>query len=408
MADNKDKLTVQIGVAVDKQKLNSAFDELATLVKGQSSKPIDAMAKAMAQAVPKALDTSKLASAAVPSKPDLYTVEPQKEFVGPVKPPTNPIVKGLTEFASIATQTTIVITAMKEVMTATLLPITAVSAGLQSLQGSLGPIGAGIDLLKGAAEHLKMGGELVGGAIGELVGGPAGAAIGAAIGALLGDSLGKVLGSLQDSLNSVVSLAGKANPAALALWEQTLNDIMATVGYRVVPILQLMTESARWMGNALAGLLPSTSQVAGIISQLNPVIDNLKKHLLDIGPLIQQGFITALKVVVKTIETLLAATDILAKGLRPLQWTLEKTGIIEKGKKPGLGETFNAAGRTASFGSNFESIQETATIAALQVGKDWDKQTADNTREMVKLMAAWERRNDRESHALDRDPFEIA
>jgi hypothetical protein len=139
--------------------------------------------------------------------------------------------------------------------------------------------GAGIGAAAGGGEAAGVGaaaGEAAGamGGLAEGLGavaamaGPVGAAIGAVV---------MVGGAIVDMVKKVMSMSlefgAKANPAVIERYNLAVDDQQAVIGHRLIPVVELMTDAYRLLGDLLASILPDTNDMR---QALSPLKDGLK------------------------------------------------------------------------------------------------------------------------------------
>ena len=228
-------------------------------------------------------------------------------------------------------------------------PFKAVSEGLKELTGSLGPIGVGFKAIEGFSAKFGLVGEIVSG----------------------------VTAQFHAMTETLVGMAQVANPAAFKLWNWALLDLQAVIGQRFVPILGLMRDAVRFLGDVLTTVLPTPKEVAEALQPLQKTFEDLKKEitrlLIDLRPVLLATF----KIVVSAVDMLIHSLISLTKILRVVT---EAAGFKSVGK---LGSGLGAASSQASF-SGIAQLGEKATLATLMSGGGATPAqiTADNTTKM--------------------------
>jgi len=173
------------------------------------------------------------------------------------------------------------------------------------------------------------GGNAVGGAIS--IAGPWGVIIAGVV---------EGLNKLWDFLKSSVELA---NPAAMKRYQIAWDDLMATIGHKLTPIIDAATDAVRLFADTIHDIIPG-------LNDMNPT----QRRALGLG-------------VTSLISPLLGAIG----GLR---WAAETLGLATPGSSIG------AAARPAIF-QGLEEYSKRAYLESYAGGADPAKETADNTRE---------------------------
>lgn len=187
---------------------------------------------------------------------------------------------------------------------------------------------------------LAIAGALQGGVGGVLKGlaaaaGPVGIAISAATDVVIG--LGK----------AAMDFAGKASPATMQRFNQAINDMQAVIGRMFVPVLELATSGIRLMGDALATILPSASEMRDLLSPVKGMHAALRQAFSDIAPalkLIVKAGLELFGVVIQIQSAIVRLGILITRYLNPLFYLGRAMG----GGGP-LKSSHGAAGTDASF-----------------------------------------------------------
>jgi hypothetical protein len=181
-----------------------------------------------------------------------------------------------------------------------------VNYALKEMQGVLGPVSIGFDAATAALMTLNAAVEklpIVGGLLAPLT-----------------EALAVAPTILKDITNSLVSMAEKASPAQFYLWQRALDDTQAVIGHSFLPIMELMRESVRLVGDTLANFLPSSAEVRTALGELRAVFAEMGKEvraaLATAGPAIRGALIEALRTVAHWAAVAARAIGILAEELR--------------------------------------------------------------------------------------------
>ncbi len=172
-----------------------------------------------------------------------------------------------------------------------------------------------------AAGGLKGAGAEVG-ALGTIPGvGPALAGISAVSKAL------SVLGSTAEST------VGKFAPGALLRFNYVMDDVQATIGEALLPVLNLMTDGMRLVGDTLASILPSTDDMTAALSPISEIVDTLREalgevapDLKDLGKTLLQGLAVGLQLAADGVKLLVKFLEALFSSAGDAAGQAEKTG----------------------------------------------------------------------------------
>lgn len=277
-----------------------------------------------------------------------------------------------------------------------------VDKALKDVGNKSGKGGSVSGLLGGILGNLSGGGGVgasLGGIVGTALGGPVGAAIGGAIGggldkviapAMAGvrkafgvvtDPVGTLTGALTDLqgplgavglmlpetlkplVGMLTSFAGKANPAALRLFNEANEDVQAVIGRTFVPMLNAMRDGVRLFGDVLASVLPDTSEVTSALSTFQEAFRDFRSSVSEamgeFGPVIRTGLLLVIR----------ALGDAAAWAMRQLQPLVHWLGEFFRPIREALGlghearSSVGAAARSASM-EGFGEYQRRLQLAA--------------------------------------------
>lgn len=176
-------------------------------------------------------------------------------------------------------------------------PLNAFGTGLKELQGSLGPIGVAFAGMENVGNTLKSVGDAI-------------PVVGKAF-SVVGETMNAVNGAIRGIVESMTSLAKVANPGVFRSWQIALEDIQGVIGRMFVPVLIMMRDAVRFVGDALATMLPNSSDVAAAIQPIKEAWKSIKDSLADvigtIGPMIRDNLIVALNMLAKMIRIVVDA-----------------------------------------------------------------------------------------------------
>jgi hypothetical protein len=230
-----------------------------------------------------------------------------------------------------------------------------VSSSLSGLQGELGPIGVGFDL--------------VGGALGTVSSAVKSIPI---VGDVLGpftDAVAVIPGILKDITGTLTNFAAKANPATFTLFQHAVEDVQGVIGQRFLPVLELMTEGVRLVGDVLQTILPTGEQVRVAIGNIRSLFGDLGDKFGDIastlGPAIRHVLIGGLYMLAGAVYFVTAPLIVLTNTLHDLGTVVERfTGL---NLMPGTESSMGAAARPAHF-SDSDQYREQLQLGAYSQG----------------------------------------
>jgi hypothetical protein len=176
------------------------------------------------------------------------------------------------------------------------------------------------------------------------VAGPVGLAIAGVVA-----GLGLAYEAFNKLTDTVVGFVGKANPVYVQRWQFALDDAQAVIGQKLVPVLDLMTEGVRLVGDTLATILPSASDVKDALSPIAEALKDVRSEAATLAPVIRQLISTGL-------GTLKIALQVATLPLRAFAALLRGLGVIGEDK---LTSSVGAAARPASFGGVEDYVKKT-------------------------------------------------
>lgn len=249
-------------------------------------------------------------------------------------------------------------------------------ANAKSFAVGAGKVAAGG--LKGAA-----GGGLGGGVQGALMasGNPYAMAAGAGIGAV------------SNFIDQIKELVEVANPEVVEMFNAALRDIKGVIGQSLTPIIQALIPLIRMWGDFIASIIPSASQVNGIMQSLQPLFDDFRAELADLAPIIKMVVDWTIKlaaVIVQFTVYLLHLYNTIMKMLR--QQTIEALGLPQAPGGAGSGRfsgsSVGAAARQASF-TGIEQLGKDLQLAAFSKGLDPSVRTANAAEQINQKLGPW-------------------
>jgi hypothetical protein len=230
--------------------------------------------------------------------------------------------------------------------------LSLVSNSLRGLQGTLGPIGVGFDLV---SSYMKNVGDsikkipIVGEVLGPFV-----------------DALTVIPGILKNITETLVGFAAKASPGQFKMFQIAIEDVQGVIGQAFLPMMGMMRDAIRLVGDALANILPNSQEVFEALSPLREAFsglgDSLRELMTEVGPLIREVLIGGLTALSYVLSLVVKWVDFLVKGLNfilsPIKALLGLLGVDTSART-----SVGAAARPAEF-SGFEEYQKKMQLAA--------------------------------------------
>ncbi len=236
--------------------------------------------------------------------------------------------------------------------------------------------GSGLDLgkLMGGGEEAAGGADMVAG--GEAAAGAEG--LGAALGPI-GIAVGAAVMGLKIFTSAVITAANKAvqlaalnNPAVAERFQRALLDTEAVLGNRLIPVVEFMTKGMRLVGDILQTILPTEADIAAAMSELDPVLKDLRDSAADLAPLLKDQLVLALEVTVDSLR-------VFADEIKLITFLLKPLGSGEKNPlKSSLGM---AASQASTVG--IEDISKRAIEAAYGQGAGGPQERSANTLDKI-------------------------
>jgi hypothetical protein len=229
------------------------------------------------------------------------------------------------------------------------------------------------------------------------VGGLAASGAGAAMSAVTGP-----IGALGAVADLISKFTNAINPAIMEQFSMAMNDIFAVVGQALTPAFEILTPAIQMMGDFLASILPNTES---LFQELMPALDTIRNALATIAPLLNEGLVFALELLVKVTNVLVEAFRTASKafaeimialldyvpdfvpGMKDLQDGLKKfVASLEGGPAVQFQRTSRgAAGQGASF-VGLGELTRGAIASGFGQGRGAQEQTAENTKKIADVV----------------------
>jgi len=198
----------------------------------------------------------------------------------------------------------------------------------------------------------------IGGAVGDVAGGAVkglGALVGA-VGAIGGAAVAAVQGVVQMG-EAMMQFVGKANPAAVMMFTNALEDVQAVIGNALVPVFNMVTQIVRMAGDTLATFVGMLGEAGATIAQaIIPIFEILFEVLGRIGQAVgrvYQAVAPALAAIYGVVGAVLGAIQpildllidlvggILAGAFQELAWVIKGIAPIITGIVGVIGDVFS-------------------------------------------------------------------
>jgi hypothetical protein len=181
-----------------------------------------------------------------------------------------------------------------------------ISTSLHAIQGPLGPLGIGF-----AALNVTLGTTAK---IIESI---------PIIGTVLSPLLDSIVGLpriLEDITTTMVSLSKVASPGQFHMWEVALTNFQGVIGRTFLPVLEMMREGVRLLGDTMANILPDSEEVRGAMSEFRQAFAQMGKEwremLREVGPMIREVLIDAIRQLSHWLAVAARATMMWVSALR--------------------------------------------------------------------------------------------
>lgn len=238
----------------------------------------------------------------------------------------------------------------------------AMNKALAGLNGSLGAVGSMLGAVEGVGSSMKGLGDKLG---------PLGIGFSVVGGAIEGLSQ-----QLTAFLNTAVQLAAKAQPGRVKLLQLALDDTAATIGHRMVPIVELLTRVVRGLGDILNSVLPSTEEFRSALAPIGEAFEDFKSAMRPIAVIIKTNLSVGLSLLGDLLRGAATAIKVLTE---PLGQLANFAGLK-------MTSTEGAAARSVSFQDTKAYLFSAYAAIGGSAGTDPSRKTADNTSRMVMVL----------------------
>ncbi len=157
------------------------------------------------------------------------------------------------------------------------------------------------------------------------------------------------------TIQTMLAFVSKANPAAAFQFNRAMDDLAATMGQILVPVLEGVGIFVREMADVFQGLKPT----------LEPIMSGIREVIVELSKLIQplmSLFVPALQIIGAIIkDVVVPAIKKMVEVFMELVKILQEAGLVGELQK---GNSIGAAVRPAAYGS-IEDIGKRTTLSAL-------------------------------------------
>lgn len=255
----------------------------------------------------------------------------------------------------------------------------ALSQGLAGLQQQLGPIGVAFDTVSGAgnkfADYISSI-PIVGDYVGPMV-----------------KAMVALPGIIKDILGTLTSFAALASPGQMQLFQMAVEDVQATIGQSFIPVLEMMRDAVRLVGDALATFLPDAAEVREALAGTRVLFDEMRvaitEMMVEAGPLVKSFFLGIVKGFGLFISGIAVIITRLSQAftalMGPIRELLALIGI-NLPKSGGIRSSVGAAARQAQF-SSFDEYQRQLQLSAYSEGTSSSMAQVPNMVSDIRLFA---------------------
>jgi len=236
---------------------------------------------------------------------------------------------------------------------------------LLSIDPDASKVSQAITAALGQAAGSATGGSGVGGGAAGVVGG-----IGKALSMALPEAapfiaaITGIVDVVGQAVDKLIGFAAKAAPGVFAQMNVAIDDLQAVIGRTFVPMLEILRDAFRFVGDALATVLPTAAEVKEALGEFTDALhdswDAMRDVIGAIGPLVKSFLIEGLKGLAHALRLVLA----------PLTFVLRIIGdflrMVGLGGKENMSSSQGAAARPASF-RGFEDYSNSAYTSSYSV-----------------------------------------
>ncbi len=103
-------------------------------------------------------------------------------------------------------------------------------------------------------------------------------------------AMGALVG-LKEFGDSISSFVGKMNPASVKEWNRVFDDMQATIGAQLSPVLVSLTNLFRVFADFIYSSLPNIKEMNAVMASMDPTIKSLRSSLAELAP-VMKDFLT--------------------------------------------------------------------------------------------------------------------
>lgn len=205
-------------------------------------------------------------------------------------------------------------------------------------------------------------GSLVGGAR-NLLGigtGPGATGISGGAGGGLGGALAGLGGAAAGAASAIAQLAiktvGLASPATMQRFNLVMEDTLAVVGDRLRPVIEILTDAFKLLGDWLETILPSADEFREILSPVTDFLSELRDALASIAPIVKDVLVVAFKALGIALNALMVPIRFLVGFLQ---------GLFGLEGAEALKSSTGKAARSIQFGDPMSAVKQVYAAAYL-------------------------------------------
>ena len=224
-----------------------------------------------------------------------------------------------------------------------------------------------------------MAGGFMGGAAGALtapLGGMA-AGMGSMASAMLGP-INQVIGGFGAAAQAIGLFVSKSNPLMMEKFNLVMNDTLAVVGQRLEPMMEILTEGLKLVGDVLNSILPDASAFKELFGPIKESMDIFRDTMGGIADFIKDTLTIVLKTFGIVLKAVLLPFQAFARMMQALfGW---------EGAGANLKSSTGAAVRNVSFG-NMQSVAQEFYKKALMSGSSASKPQGEYQGPLAKIVS---------------------
>ena len=149
--------------------------------------------------------------------------------------------------------------------------------------------------------------------------------------------------------NEIISLAAKASPANVQLFQMAMDDLQGVIGQRCVPIVDLFRDGVRLVGDVLQSILPNMSDMRDALAPLRQSFAEIRSAIEPLAPIIKDVIMVSFNMLAMTLKGLAVSITMALAPLNAMMEVARDIGLL--GKPEALKSSVGAAAKPASYSS---------------------------------------------------------